>query len=60
MTKDEFIDKYMADSGLKPEYRTVNGFTVPGTTPREAEPCDCGDNLCLGWKMGYSEEAKTC
>lgn len=51
MTKDEFIDKYMADSKLKPEYRTRDGFTIPDDEPRIALPCDCGDELCLGWQM---------
>ena len=31
MTRDEFIDAYMARSKLPEDYRTANGFRVPNT-----------------------------
>ena len=45
MTREEFY-KYYADGDprITPEWLAANG--------RVAVPCDCGDELCLGWAMG--------
>jgi len=50
MTRDEFIDGYMARSGIDPEFRTEDGFVVVGSR-RVAVPCACGDEACSGWAM---------
>lgn len=51
MTRDEFIDGYLARSGWS-QYRTETGFHVPGRSPpRIALPCNCGDGICDGWAM---------
>lgn len=53
MTKDEFIDGYMARSKLDPALRTAEGFNsghaaYPG---RIAIPCSCDYGGCQGWVM---------
>ena len=53
MTKDEFIDGYMVRSKLPREYRTPDGFHIPGNTARIAKPCNCGVEGCTGWQMTY-------
>lgn len=45
MTIDEFVEMWLRDSGLE---------ALPAT--REARPCDCGNDLCLGWQMAYVDE----
>ncbi len=50
MTRDEFIDGYMQRSELSVSTRTEDGFKL-GDHARVAVPCDCGDNICDGWKM---------
>jgi hypothetical protein len=47
MTLDEFEEMYAANSGL-----TVDELHALG---RWGEPCDCGDDICEGWAMGYPE-----
>jgi hypothetical protein len=55
-TRDEFIDFYMARSGLPPSCRTEDGYVI-GTGAngrpigRVALPCVCGDERCQGWAM---------
>lgn len=51
MTRDEFIDGYMARSDIDPKLRLPDGFDVPGYIPRIALPCSCGDETCAGWAM---------
>jgi hypothetical protein len=51
MTRDEFIDGYMRRSGLPVEYRTPDGFVVPGSMRKVALPCACGEDVCEGWAM---------
>lgn len=51
MTRDEFIDDYMARSGIDPDLRLPDGFDVPNYIPRIALPCACGDEACVGWAM---------
>lgn len=58
MTRDEFVVAYMARSELSPHYRTVDGFHIPGTLPRRAVPCDCGEAICEGWQMLNEELAR--
>lgn len=45
MTKDEFEQSYAARSGI-----TVAQLRALG---RSAEPCDCGDESCMGWQMTH-------
>lgn len=49
MTKDEFIDGYLARSGFE-QYRTPDGYKVSdyGVV---ALPCTCGEDGCEGWAM---------
>lgn len=54
MTRDEFIDGYMARSGLPAEWRTPEGFKIPDqerANTRVALPCYCGEDVCEGWAM---------
>ncbi len=57
MTRDEFIDGYMARSKLKPSYRTEDGFRITDCPRRYALPCACGEEICDGWAM-VSEEGR--
>lgn len=50
MTKEEFIDKYIKLSELE-EYRTPDGYHIPGMAQQIAIACCCGDPLCEGWAM---------
>lgn len=50
MTRDEFIDGYMARSGLSMSHRLPDGFEVEGWR-QVAVPCDCGEDICEGWAM---------
>lgn len=43
-TREQFVATYAAGSGLTEE--DLRGY---GLFP---EPCDCGEQLCTGWKMG--------
>jgi hypothetical protein len=43
MTLDEFEAAYAANSGI-----TVEQLHRLG---RHAAPCDCGDDMCVGWQM---------
>jgi len=43
MTKEEFEKYYAANSGMSVERLHEVGFY--------AEPCQCGDETCLGWAM---------
>jgi hypothetical protein len=56
VTRDEFIDGYMARSGLPAAYRTEDGFSLPSGWARRAEPCACGEEMCEGWRMVSTEE----
>ncbi len=47
MTKAEFIAGYAERSGTPKE--KILKFM-------EAQPCDCGDALCKGWKMVSQKE----
>ena len=51
MTRDEFIDGYMARSGIGPERRTPTGFRLDGRPDRIAMPCECAAEQCGGWSM---------
>jgi hypothetical protein len=62
LTRDEFIDWYMANSRIPASYRTGDGFrfTPPDLVDRYGEPivlgrvalpCYCGDEKCRGWAM---------
>lgn len=42
MTKDEFEKRYAERSNLTVVELRALGITI--------EPCDCGDEICLGWK----------
>lgn len=51
MSRDEFIDGYIARSGIAGEVeRTPTGYRCTGSYPceRVALPCDCGDSICDG------------
>lgn len=50
MTREEFIDRYVKLSGLD-EYRTDDGYKVPGFDACIALPYKCGDEACDGWAM---------
>lgn len=54
MTKDEFIDGYLSRSGLQ-QYRTPDGYLIPGVPERIALPCECGEDCCEGWQMVNKE-----
>lgn len=54
MTRDEFIDGYMARSKLSPDLRTSVGYTFKNFV-YEALPCACGDSSCDGWAMVSTE-----
>ena len=51
MTRDKFIDRYMARSGLSPSLRTPEGFKVKGRVGYVALTCCCGEEMCEGWAM---------
>jgi hypothetical protein len=53
MTKQEFIAFY--GGGTLDQYKTGDGFTV-GSNKRFALPCNCGEDLCLGWAMVRESE----
>ena len=46
MTREEFAEAYAKRSGVTVEWLRAHG--------REAQPCDCGENSCEGWKMGMA------
>lgn len=50
MTKEEFIEAYVSNSGTLIEVLEEIGF--------EAEPCDCDYEHCEGWKMVFKEDLK--
>lgn len=47
--REAFITSYMARSGIG-EDRRISGFKM-GDWITFAVPCDCGDEICQGWKM---------
>jgi hypothetical protein len=47
MTRDQFTAAYAANSGI-----TVDQLHALG---RHAEPCDCGDDMCVGWMMAHDD-----
>lgn len=51
MTRDEFIDVYMAKRELPREWRTETGYTEQDGWKRIAMPCHCGEPSCRGWAM---------
>ena len=55
MTRDEFIDGYLARSGLGEEAtRLPTGYAI-GDLVTYALPCACGDDVCGGWAMVSAE-----
>lgn len=58
MTRDEFIDAYIARSGIPREARTPDGFVVSNTAARRALPCDCGEPQREGWAMVSADLAQ--
>lgn len=50
MTREEFIDRYMARSGIDPSLRVRGGFRM-GSGELLALPCCCGIEGCEGWAM---------
>jgi hypothetical protein len=50
MTREEFIDGYLARSAPKGVVRIKEGFWI-GTHRKIALPCACGDEICEGWAM---------
>lgn len=48
MTRDEFIDRYIAEE--REAIRTPTGF-LAGDRLFTATPCHCGEDLCDGWQM---------
>jgi hypothetical protein len=50
LTRDQFIDAYMARSNIDPALRTKDGFRR-GKRRCRALPCACGDEICQGWAM---------
>lgn len=50
MTRDQFIDSYLRNSGLSPSDRTNAGFSVDDVECIVL-PCYCGDEQCHGWAM---------
>jgi hypothetical protein len=50
MDKETFIRGYLSRSKLE-EYRTPDGYCLPGRPPVLALPCACGDASCDGWAM---------
>jgi hypothetical protein len=51
MTRDEFIDAYMANRKLPREWRTGAGYTEPDGWKRVAMECHCDSESCNGWAM---------
>ena len=45
MTLDEFETAYAERSGWTVEFLHENG--------RRGAPCDCGEDICEGWQMGF-------
>jgi CubicO group peptidase (beta-lactamase class C family) len=56
LTRDEFLDRFIAMSGLPASVRTPSGIK-DGAFEREAVPCDCGHHECLGWQLVKLEKA---
>jgi hypothetical protein len=51
MTRDEFIDRYIANSTPRYTYRRTRlGYSIDGEHWL-ALPCDCGEENCHGWAM---------
>lgn len=51
MTATEFAEAYAARTGVTVEWLREHG--------REVRPCDCGEDICEGWRMAhvrYEEE----
>jgi hypothetical protein len=51
MTRDQFIEDYMATTGLPLPWKIKGGVNVPGVGRRMAVPCTCGESTCRGWKI---------
>lgn len=51
MTRDQFIEDYMASTGLPLPWKIRGGVKVPGVGRRMAVPCTCGQATCAGWKI---------
>jgi hypothetical protein len=51
MTRDQFLDDYMATIGLPLRWRIKGGVKVPGVGRRMAVQCPCGEATCSGWKI---------
>ncbi|MGE0421140.1 MAG: hypothetical protein AB7O88_02690 [Reyranellaceae bacterium] len=51
MTRDQFIEDYMATTGLPLPWKIKGGVKVPGVGRRMAVACLCGEATCPGWKM---------
>jgi hypothetical protein len=50
-TRDEFIDYYIANSGLPSACRTEDGVDFGDGSRLHAGPCECGEETCTGWAM---------
>lgn len=50
MTRDQFLDEYIKKSGTPLSARTEGGIK-DGHFERVAEPCQCGEYLCPGWRL---------
>jgi hypothetical protein len=50
-TRDEFIDYWMANTGLPSSCRTEDGAVLESGSRWHAGPCDCGEETCTGWAM---------
>lgn len=51
MTRSEFIERYLARSGLSPVAGN-DGVMIPPSAGHPgyiALPCDCGEDSCVGW-----------
>lgn len=48
----------MDAAGFEAAYAARSGVTVEALrrAGRYPEPCDCGDDLCEGWGMGWQHE----
>lgn len=58
LTKEQFIKQYCEKSGIPEEWCNENGFSRPwGDYYSEAEPCDCGEEICKGWKLVHKERS---
>src|SRR5690554_5487013 len=53
MTREEFIDRYIANSDgrLSPSMRREWGVQIEDDIIRIALPCACGEASCQGWAM---------